>query len=157
MNPNLILIIILIVVTIIFLKCLIKRLLGYKGDDEYEAEKENVLNSNDSYTNYSVTIKSETAHDIYFLIKLMRPIMMASILLNILCIPTLLFISGFVKPIDSDTFITILFGMFFVIGALAVALGYIREKMGVRFMVSTFIFLSVLCVISSVLFLLNFQ
>lgn len=155
MKSKSILIIILLVAIIIFFKSIIKRLCGYKDDDEHEAEKENVLNSNESYVNSSVTIKSETAHDIYASIKYMRPIMMASILLNILCIPSLLLISGFVKPFELDTFLNILFLMFFVIGALAVVLGYIRYKMGIRFMVSTFIFLTVLCIISSALFLLS--
>ncbi len=146
---------IIAVATILYLKVLICRLLGYKDEDEENAQKEDALISIESYTNSSVRISSQTARDIYFQIKLMRPIMMASILLNILCIPALLLISGFVKPIDSNTFITVLFGMFFVIGTLAVILGYIKEKMGVRFMVLTFFYLAFLCIMLSVLFILN--
>lgn len=154
LEQTIFIIIIFFISTILYIKSIIKRICGHIEDDEYLAQKEDELNTNESYSSSSVTISSETAHDIHFKINLMRPIMLASILLNVLFIPTL-FLKSYITTFEYDTFIAVFFGIFFVIGALSVALGYIKEKTSVRFMLKTFLYLLIIGFCVSALYIMN--
>ena len=153
-NESIVFIIIIFITTILYLKSIIKRICGHIDDDEYLAQKEDVLNSYESYSKYSVTISRETAQDIHFEINLMRPIMLASILLNVLFIPILLF-KSYIITFDYDTFLSVFFGILFVIGGLTVVLGYIKEKTSVRFMFKTFLYLLTIGFCVSSLYLIS--